>query len=40
MAAVPETYYTAYLSLKNLRIEDGMYVLVRGATSGVGQAFC
>lgn len=39
MAAVPETYYTAYLSLRNLRIEDGQRVLVRGGTSGVGVAF-
>lgn len=39
MAAVPETYYTAYLSLKNLHLADGQQVLVRGATSGVGVAF-
>ena len=39
MAAVPETYYTAYLSMRNLRIEDGQRVLVRGGTSGVGVAF-
>ena len=38
-AAVPETFYTAFLSLKNLRIEPGMKVLVRGGTSGVGVAF-
>lgn len=37
--AVPETFYTAYLSLRNLRVEDGMRLLVRGATSGVGVAF-
>ena len=39
LAALPETYYTAYGSLKNLRIEEGQRVLVRGATSGVGIAF-
>ena len=39
LAALPETYYTAYGSLKSLRIEDGHRVLVRGATSGVGIAF-
>ncbi|MBR3318259.1 MAG: zinc-binding dehydrogenase [Atopobiaceae bacterium] len=39
MAAVPETYYTAYLSLRNLRIENRQRVLVRAATSGVGVAF-
>ena len=38
-AAVPETYYTAFLSLENLRVEPGMNVLVRGGTSGVGVAF-
>lgn len=39
LAALPETCYTAYGSLKNLRIEEGHRVLVRGATSGVGIAF-
>ena len=38
-AAVPETFYTAFLSLRNLRIESNMKILVRGATSGVGIAF-
>ena len=38
-AAVPETFYTAFLSLENLRIKPGMKVLVRGGTSGVGVAF-
>lgn len=38
-AAVPEAFYTAYLSLRNLRVQDGMSLLVRGATSGVGVAF-
>lgn len=39
LVALPETYYTAYGSMKNLRLEDGCSVLVRGATSGVGVAF-
>lgn len=39
IAAVPETYYTAFMSLKNLRINENDKVLVRGATSGVGYAF-
>ncbi len=39
LAALPETYYTAFGSMKNLRLEDGCSVLVRGATSGVGVAF-
>ncbi|MBQ9062744.1 MAG: zinc-binding dehydrogenase [Eubacterium sp.] len=39
LAAVPETYYTAYGSMKNLRIFDGSRILVRGGTSGVGIAF-
>lgn len=39
LASIPETYYTAYGSLLNLHLEKGMKILVRGATSGVGQAF-
>ncbi len=39
LAAIPETYYTAFGSLKNLRIEDGYTVLARGGASGVGIAF-
>ncbi|WP_211204985.1 alcohol dehydrogenase catalytic domain-containing protein [Selenomonas noxia] len=39
LAVIPETYYTAFGSLKNLRIEDGYTVLVRGGASGVGIAF-
>lgn len=39
LAAIPETYYTAFGSFKNLRIEDGYTVLVRGGASGVGIAF-
>lgn len=38
-AAIPETYYTAFGSLKNLRVSDGNVVLVRGGASGVGIAF-
>lgn len=39
LAAIPETYYTAWLSFNNLRISEGNRVLVRGGTSGVGIAF-
>ncbi|MBR0413380.1 MAG: zinc-binding dehydrogenase, partial [Eubacterium sp.] len=39
LAAFPETYYTAYGSMLNLKIREGDSVLVRGATSGVGIAF-
>lgn len=38
-AAVPETYFTAYGSMLQLRLEDGDRVLVRGAASGVGLTF-
>ena len=38
-ACIPETYYTAFGSMLNLNICPGDKVLVRGATSGVGQAF-
>lgn len=39
LAAVPETYFTAYGSLtEGLRLRKGDVVLVRGATSTVGQA--
>lgn len=38
-ACVPETYYTAYGSFKNLKISEDDTVFVRGATSGVGIAF-
>ena len=39
LAAVPETYYTAFGSYQNLMIREGDRILVRGATSGVGIAF-
>lgn len=39
LAAVPETYYTAFGSLKNLQIKAGDSILVRAASSGVGLAF-
>ncbi|WP_222848864.1 zinc-binding dehydrogenase [Streptococcus sp. NSJ-72] len=39
LAAVPETYYTAFGSFKNMQIKEGDSILVRAATSGVGLAF-
>ncbi|PRT70627.1 hypothetical protein C6A32_03065 [Streptococcus anginosus] len=39
LAAVPETYYTASGSFKNLQIKEGDSILVRAVTSGVGLAF-
>ena len=39
LAAIPETGYTAYGSMRNLRITGDERVLVRGAASGVGVAF-
>lgn len=39
LAAIPETYYTAFGSLQQLRIAKQDHVLVRGAGSGVGVAF-
>ena len=39
LAALPETYYTAFGSMLNLKIKENNSVLVRGATSGVGIAF-
>ncbi|KXT78328.1 hypothetical protein STRDD11_02429 [Streptococcus sp. DD11] len=39
LAAVPETYYTAFGSLKNLQVQENDRILVRAATSGVGLAF-
>lgn len=39
LAAIPETYYTAFGSLQQLRIAPQDCVLVHGAGSGVGVAF-
>lgn len=39
LAAIPETYYTAFGSLLNLKINRKDKTLVRGGTSGVGVAF-
>ena len=39
LAAIPETYYTAFGSLQQLRIAPQDRVLVRSAGSGVGVAF-
>lgn len=38
LSAVPETYYTAYGSLKSLNLQNGDNLLIRGGTSGVGVA--
>jgi NADPH:quinone reductase len=39
LAAIPESYATAWLALhSNLELESGQTVLVRGATSALGQA--
>lgn len=38
LAALPETYYTAYGAFKNLQIKAGDVTLIRGAASGVGLA--
>ncbi|WP_179394534.1 zinc-binding dehydrogenase [Lacticaseibacillus absianus] len=38
LAAVPETYFTAYGSLRNLQLTTDDTLLIRGATSGVGVA--
>lgn len=38
LAAIPETYFTAYGSLLNLKITGTDSLLIRGATSGVGVA--
>ncbi|KRL80778.1 alcohol dehydrogenase GroES domain-containing protein [Secundilactobacillus paracollinoides DSM 15502 = JCM 11969] len=37
-AAIPETYWTAYGSLLNLKLADNDSLLIRGGTSGVGLA--
>lgn len=38
LAAIPETYFTAYGSLLNLKLKSEDTLLIRGATSGVGVA--
>lgn len=38
LAAVPETYYTAFGALQGLQLAAGQRLLVRGGTSGVGVA--
>jgi len=39
LAAIPESYATAWLALHgNLELKDGQSLLVRGATSALGQA--
>lgn len=37
LAAIPETYFTAFGSMKNLRIQASDQILIRGATSAVGE---
>ena len=37
-AAIPETFFTAYGSLRNARVETADSLLIRGGTSGVGVA--
>lgn len=39
LATIPETYYTAFVAMQNLKIKNNSRLLVRGATSGVGIAF-
>lgn len=39
LATLPETYYTAFGSFLNLKVEENDKILVRGGTSGVGIAF-
>lgn len=38
LAAVPETFYTAYGALAGLQLKSGDSLLIRGGTSGVGVA--
>ena len=40
LAVIPETYYTSYGALINLKIVDSDKILVRGASSATGIAFC
>lgn len=39
LATLPETYYTAFGSMLNLKVNDRDTILVRGGASGVGIAF-
>ena len=39
LAAVPETFYTAFGSMKNLQIDENHKVFIRAASSGTGIAF-
>lgn len=39
LAAIPETYSTAFGSIQALKIKETDHILVRGASSGVGLAF-
>lgn len=38
LAAVPETYYTAFGALQGLQLAAGLRLLIRGGTSGIGVA--
>lgn len=40
LAAIPETYYTSYGCFTNLKIAEKEEILVRGASSATGIAFC
>ena len=40
LAAIPETYYTSFGCYKNLKISPDDRILVRGASSAAGLAFC
>ena len=40
LAVIPETYYTSYGAFINLKIVDSDKILVRGASSATGIAFC
>lgn len=40
LATIPETYYTSYGSFINLKIDEKDKILVRGASSATGIAFC
>ena len=40
LATIPETYYTSYGCFTNLKIVDEDEILIRGASSATGIAFC